>query len=134
MKATRTVDDDGRPITAATAEWDDQGEAFRVYLERTYVDPDEYRGEEKDPNELRPLRSDILGDTVDARLYLAAFCAHPRDFRGAHERLVGFDTRPAAERAAKAVTKELKKIARGEPGPSEFEVQVALVRAKGKKR
>lgn len=116
------------------AEWDDHGDVFRVYLERTYVDTDEYRGEEKDPNEMRPLRSDILGETVDARLYLAAFCAHPRDFRGAHERLVGFDSRPAAERAAKAVTKELKRIERGEPGPSAFEVQVALMRAKGKKR
>ena len=117
---------DERTITNAYAEWDDDGQKFRVYLEREYTDPDEYDGDEEDPNEARPLKSEITADSIDARLYKAAFCAHPKDFGGDHERLVGFDKKAAAERCAKAVVKELKRIEHGEPGPDAWAIQVAL--------
>ena len=125
---------DERKITNAYAGWDDRDGKFRIYLEGDYVDPEEYEGDEEDPNEARPLKSEITADSIDARLYKAAFCAHPKDFGGEHERLVGFDKKAAAERCVKAVAKELKRIEKGEPGPDVFAMQIALMFAKSKKR
>lgn len=114
-------------IVDAYAEWDDRAERFRVYLvrevERT---DDEQTFTDRDDGE--PMASVLIGGEIECRLYRAIICAHPKDFGGAHERLVGFagkSGRAKAERAAKAVKAELLKIERGEPGPSDMACQIA---------
>jgi hypothetical protein len=115
-------------IVDAFAEWDDP-HAFRVFLIR------EKDGEQDDGAPMEAVHGvDPLDDPIEARLYKAAFCAHPKDFRGEYDRVLGFKTRTPAERAAKAVKKELKRIEKGEPGPDNLSMQLACMIAGGRRR
>ena len=125
--ATATMPPAGT-IIHAYPEWDDRDGKFRVYLVRA----DGEGGDDFDS--AKPMQSEILGESIEARLYRAAFCAHPKDFRGEHERVLGFDKEPPAKRAAAAVKKELKAVAAGKDGPSNFAIQIACVLAKGKRK
>ncbi len=116
-------------IVDAIAEWDDAGAAFRVYLVREDADG------EPDIDNAEPMEAVLFdGGEVECRLFKAVFCANPKDFRGhVHSRDLGFDKKTKAERAARAVKKELARIAKGEPGPDMFAMQIAVALA-GDKR
>lgn len=107
--------------TNAYADWDDREQAFVVYLE----DSDESREE--------PIQAEYSGNSIDARLHMAAFCAHPKDFANLemHRGALTFPKKTQAARAAKAIKKELKRIEKGEPGPDRetiaWAVQIARV-------
>jgi len=128
MKSATTATPTAGTIVDAHHEWDDRDGKFRVYLVRA----DGEGGDDFDS--AKPMQSEILGESIEARLYRAAFCAHPKDFRGEHERVLGFDKEPPAKRAAAAVKKELKAVAAGKDGPSNFAIQIACVLAKGKRK
>lgn len=107
-------------IVDAFAEWDDRDQTFRVYLVRE--EPD--RDDETSPEEPQPMEAAILDGSVEARLHKAAFVRCWRDFTGDHERVLGFAKRTSAERVAKAVKAELKRIEKGDPGPTDHEVHM----------
>lgn len=116
---------DDRKIVDAVVAWDDP-HAWRVYLVR--------EGDEN-LDLAQPMDTVIAdGGAVECRLYKAVFCANPKDFRNQeHERLLGFETEAPARRAAKVVKKELARIAKGEPEPDTFAIQVALLFARSKR-
>ena len=113
-------------IIDAIAEWDDRGQTFRVYLTREGQD------------ESQPMEARLTEETIESRLYRAAFMKCYKDFLDKpHERVLGFEKEAAAKRVAKAVNAELKRVAKGEPGPTLHQVsmtaQIAGIMS-GKKR
>lgn len=119
----------------AFADWDakcSDFNGFRVFLVPEQNPPEDEEADwEEMPGEF--LRAEH-GESLMARLYLAAFVANPKDFRGhtVDQREVGFDKSPKAKRAAKAVKEELARIAKGEPGPSDVAVQFAAAIARSR--
>lgn len=114
-------DEEGK-VVDASAQWDDQDGIFRVHLIR------EKDGTRDDGTPMEAVIVD--GGETECRLYQAVFCANPRDFMDkAHTRDLGFEKRAPAERAAKAVKRELQRIEKGEPGPDAMTIQVAIMLA-----
>lgn len=106
--------EESEPVTDAYAEWDDPN-AFRVYLVR-------------DDDTAKPMKAHYRDDgTVEARLYRAAFLKCPKDFINTEISVgaVGWPTAASAKRVAKAVNAELKRIAKGEPGPTDADISFA---------
>jgi len=122
--STSKIKEDASKINGVFAEWDDP-KAFRVYL----ISED---------GESEPLRAAFMDESLHCRLFQACFLANPKDFAGqsVEDRLVGWSKEAPAKRAVKAVQKELKKIAKGEPGPTReqvsFAAQLALILKKPK--
>ena len=103
---------------SAYAEFDYEANEFRVFLTRT---------DDKDSDQLR---SEFEGDALMVRLYKAAFVACPKDIGNLKitpgKLECGWDKNPPAQRVAKAVERELGRIAKGDPPISEAVVQLAL--------
>jgi hypothetical protein len=121
-------------IIDAFAEWDDP-HAFRVFLVRE--EPDD-ESELEDPQPMEAVFGlDSWDDPIEARLYKAAFVACWKDLAGrpAVDRVLGFEKEAAAKRVAKAVKAELKRIEKGEPGPTDEAVSLTaqMLRKKGRR-
>lgn len=126
-------------IVDAVAEWDDREQLFRVYLFRDSTPKDcsdpNCDGDCADemPPEPEPLNAVHFDPAWEARLYKAVFCANPKDFKGLKAGdALGWSKRAPAERAAKAVKRELARIEKGAPGPTDYDVQFALLGVKRK--
>jgi hypothetical protein len=127
--------DSNGKIVDAYVEWDDRGNAFRIYLAREEPElgeDDIYS--EPEPEPMEAVHDDLGTETVEGRLYKAAFCRCPKDvgYMLANDRVLGWPKEAPAKRVADAVKKELAKIEAGEPGPTDLAIQVAVIRAKGK--
>lgn len=115
-------------IISAYHEWDDP-HAFRVYLVR-----------EGGPDAGEPMEAVYTGDSVECRLFRAAFLKCYKDL--AHqevgEPVLGFQKEAAAKRVAKAVNAEIKRIKKGEPPMTDEQFAIGLQIAKlmngGKRR
>lgn len=104
-----------QPYVEAYAMWDDP-DCFRVYPRREDAPRDD---DDVSPEPLpKPMEAVLLGESVEVRLYRAAYLACSRDFTGAHARVLGFKTEAAAKRVARAVNAEIKRIAKGQPPPT----------------
>jgi hypothetical protein len=101
-------------------EWDDP-HAFRVYLVR-----------EGGPEEGEPMEAVYAGDSVECRLFRAAFVKCHKDLgpQDACDRVLGFEKEAAAKRVAAAVKKELKAIEKGAPAMSDEQFSLAVQIAK----
>ncbi len=101
-------------------EWDDP-HAFRVFLVR-----------EGGPEEGEPMEAVYLGDSIECRLFRAAFVKCYRDLgkQDAIDRVLGFEKEAAAKRVAAAVKAELKRIEKGEPAMTQQDVAWAVQIAK----
>ncbi len=100
------------------ADWDDPY-AFRVFLAYETGDGD---------IDYRPMRAEHFGDSVAVRLYRAVMrdCARDLAKRTVSNEPLGWPTEAPAKRVAKAVKEELARIEKGEPGPSDMAIQMAL--------
>lgn len=111
-------------IVDAYAEWDDP-HAFRVFLVREDQDG------HPDLDNAKPMESKIeTGDvcaTVEGRLYRAAMIRCTKDFVGVRDKVLGWPKKAPAERVAKAVSRELDRIAKGEPCPTAAALQLVLM-------
>ncbi len=105
-----------RKIVDAYAEWDDP-DAFRVFLM--------YDNDDTEPVEAEYWH---FGEwTLNQRLFYAMVRDNPKDFVGRPaDREIGWLKEPPAKRAAKAVNKELARIAKGEPPPDLQTVNMGL--------
>ena len=121
-------------IEDAFAEWDDKRQLFRVFLTKAVVECPEECGfcEGCNPEQDLFLEPEHFPETATmVRLYRAAFCANPKDFRDQLVREpIGWAKRAPAERAAKAVQRELARIEDGSPGPTNEAVRMALIKMK----
>jgi hypothetical protein len=107
--------DHPRTIEDVYAEWDDP-DAFRVFL--MYSD-----------NTTEPIKAEYHHAdewTLNQRLFAAMIHDNPKDFVGQKAGEIGWERRPPAVRAAKAVKKELARIAKGEPPPDMQKVSLGL--------
>jgi hypothetical protein len=106
--------------TEAYAEWDDRAKLFRVYLIPAAPEGNDDFDEIANT---KPMESMFTGDSMEARLYRAAFCACPKDF-GTFKigEPVGWTTEAPAKRVAKAVTKEIANAKAGKPAPTDEQV------------
>lgn len=130
------------PYVDAYAEWDDP-HAFRVFLvlgdQHPGLDPIDCDDEDClccHESVAMPAFGGTDDGTIESRLYRAAFVACPKDIAKltVDRRALDFATKPPAERVARAVKKELAAIAAGKPGPTDFAIQVALLRVPRKGR
>ena len=108
----------------AYAQWDDRASVYRVYL--LPVDT----GQDPPPEAVPMSAVDVEGDgATECRLYRAAFVRCPKDIGKlkAMGRELGFEKEAAARRVASAVKKELESIEKGKPGPTDAQIQFALM-------
>lgn len=108
--------DHPRTVVDAYAEWDDP-HAFRVFL--MFSD---------DTTEPVEAEYHHFGEwTLNQRLFAAMMRDNPKDFIGRPaDREIGWGKEPPAKRAAKAVKKELARIAKGEPPPDMQRINMGL--------
>ncbi len=106
-------------IVDVYADWDDP-HAFRVFLA--------YETSGEGDIEYRPMRAEHF-DGIEARLYRAAFrdCAKDVANQPVQQGPLGWATEAPAQRVAKAVKKELDRIEKAQPGPSDAAIQMALM-------
>lgn len=104
----------------AVAEWDDRAQLYRVFVER------------EDADEFEPMTAvhDFDGDdkqTPEGRIYRAAFVKCPKDFRGLTVGdPIGWPKKAPADRVARAVNAEIKRMHKGLPGPTSDVVRLVL--------
>lgn len=109
-----------------------EGGLCRVCLIR-----EDENGEPEDLDSAEPMKAELDSlYPIETRLYQAAVCAHPKDFGSgdAQDSEIRFAKEAAAKRCAKAVNAELKRIEKGEPGPSNVALQFAAMMMRKPKR